>query len=112
MDGHGGAPILRALLALALVAALFQPVVTEEQVEAARREVRQLELEADLITRRIEDVWARQFALESRIALLEDESDTTRAQIRSSLAEVEDLAIRLYMEAAAGQTLAVAMAPG
>lgn len=101
-----------ALVPLLLAGSAAGAAVTDEEVRRAADEVRRLRDEADAITRQIEDVWARQYTLEWRIEQLTGDRDAIEAEWRTTLADVESLAVELYMDAASGENLAVMMAPG
>lgn len=108
--------MIRWLAAFVVAAMLVAPAavaqVTQDDIDRAAAEVARLRQEADEITRHIEDVWARQFTLESDIERLSEERDGAESEWRTTLAEVERIAVELYMSAASGESLAVMMAPG
>lgn len=82
------------------------------QIADARAEVERIRQEADEITRAIEDAWARQYTLESRIVELSDSKSAAEASRRSAMSELEDVAVKLYMSLSSGESLSTMMASG
>jgi peptidoglycan LD-endopeptidase LytH len=101
------ARLLSGLLVLALaVPAVAQ--VTDEQVQRARDEVNALVSESASLGAKVEEAYARQFALEHEISQLQDSIEFARVRLTELEASLEQVAVELYISSAsAGQLLAL-----
>ncbi|MEX0797092.1 MAG: peptidoglycan DD-metalloendopeptidase family protein [Acidimicrobiia bacterium] len=101
------ARLLSGLLVLALaVPAVAQ--VTDEQVQRARDEVNALVSESASLGVKVEEAYARQFALEHEITQLQDSIEFARVRLTELEASLEEVAVELYIgSASAGQLLAL-----
>ncbi|MEX2134659.1 MAG: peptidoglycan DD-metalloendopeptidase family protein [Acidimicrobiia bacterium] len=101
------ARLLSGLLVLALaVPAVAQ--VTDEQVQRARDEVNALVSESASLGVKVEEAYARQFALEHEISQLQDSIEFARVRLTELEASLEEVAVELYIgSASAGQLLAL-----
>ncbi len=101
------ARFLSGLLVLALaVPAVAQ--VTDEQVQRARDEVNSIVSESASLGVRVEEAYARQFALEHEISQLQDSIEFAKVRLTELEASLEQVAVELYIgSASAGQLLAL-----
>lgn len=101
------ARLLSGLLVLALaVPAVAQ--VTDEQVQRARDEVNALVDESASLGVKVEEAYARQFALEHEISQLQESIEFARVRLTELEASLEEVAVELYIgSASAGQLLAL-----
>jgi len=101
------ARLLSGLLVLALaVPAVAQ--VTDEQVQRARDEVNAIVNESASLGVKVEEAYARQFALEHEISQLQDSIEFARVRLTELEAKLEVVAVELYIgSASAGQLLAL-----
>ncbi|MGF1618216.1 MAG: peptidoglycan DD-metalloendopeptidase family protein [Acidimicrobiia bacterium] len=99
------------LIAGLLVLALAVPAVaqvTDEQVQRARDEVNALVSESASLGSKVEEAYARQFALEHEISQLQDSIEFARVRLTELEASLEQVAVELYISSAsAGQLLAL-----
>jgi murein DD-endopeptidase MepM/ murein hydrolase activator NlpD len=101
------ARLLSGILVLALaVPAVAQ--VTDEQVQRARDEVNGLVSESASLGVKVDEAYARQFALEYEISQLQDSIEFARVRLAELEASLEEVAVELYIgSASAGQLLAL-----
>jgi murein DD-endopeptidase MepM/ murein hydrolase activator NlpD len=101
------ARLLSGILVLALaVPAVAQ--VTDEQVQRARDEVNGLVSESASLGVKVDEAYARQFALEHEISQLQDSIEFARVRLAELEASLEEVAVELYIgSASAGQLLAL-----
>jgi murein DD-endopeptidase MepM/ murein hydrolase activator NlpD len=102
---------LARLLSGILVLALAGPAVaqvTDEQVQRARDEVNGLVSESASLGVKVDEAYARQFALEYEISQLQDSIEFARVRLAELEASLEEVAVELYIgSASAGQLLAL-----
>ena len=79
---------------------------TAEDIEQAESELGELQSRAEALARQIEDGRARHAELETRIGSLTDAQTLIEIDFASALADLEDSAVRLYMDVAAGEGVA------
>lgn len=105
--------LLGALTLLLVVwAVAFGPVAladTAEDIARTESEVSELQRRADELAVAIEENWARQVVLESQITDLTDSQARLEIEFTSALADLEDTAVRLYMDVAAGEGVAAVL---
>lgn len=82
---------------------------TAEEIERAAAELDELQQRADALAARIETSWQRQVELEVEVVSLADAQARIEAEFVGALADLEDTAIRLYMDVAAGDGLSTVM---
>jgi len=101
------ARLLSGLLVIAIaVPALAQ--VTDEQVQRARDEVNALMSESASLGAKVEEAYARQFALEHEISQLQESIEFARVQISDLEEKLEEVAVELYIgSASAGELFAL-----
>jgi murein DD-endopeptidase MepM/ murein hydrolase activator NlpD len=101
------ARLLSGLLVVAIaIPALAQ--VTDEQVQRARDEVNALVSESAGLGVKVEEAYARQFALEYEISQLQESIEFARVRISELEARLEEVAVELYIgSASAGQLFAL-----
>lgn len=101
------ARLLSGILVLALaVPAVAQ--VTDEQVQRARDEVNALVGESESLGVKVDEAYARQFALEHEISQLHDSIEFARVRLTELEASLEEVAVELYIgSASAGELLAL-----
>jgi murein DD-endopeptidase MepM/ murein hydrolase activator NlpD len=101
------ARLLSGLLVVAIaVPALAQ--VTDEQVQRARDEVNGLVSESASLGVKVEEAYARQFALEYEISQLQESMEFARVRISELEAKLEEVAVELYIgSASAGELFAL-----
>jgi peptidoglycan LD-endopeptidase LytH len=97
---------LSVLLVLALLVGSVAAADTAADIEQAESELAGLQAQAEALARRIEDGRARQAELETRIGSLTDAQTLIEIDFASALADLEDSAVRLYMDVAAGEGVA------
>lgn len=83
---------------------------TAEDIARAQAELERLQDQADELAVRIEAGWARQYELEQRVAELTDAQAIIEIEFTTALATLEDTAVRLYMDVAAGEGVAAMLA--
>ncbi|MEX1005173.1 MAG: peptidoglycan DD-metalloendopeptidase family protein [Acidimicrobiia bacterium] len=94
------------VLVLALLVGSVAAADTAEDIAQAETELAELESRAETLARRIEDGRARHAELEARVATLTDARTLIEIDFASALADLEDSAVRLYMDVAAGEGVA------
>jgi murein DD-endopeptidase MepM/ murein hydrolase activator NlpD len=101
------ARLISGLLVVAIaVPALAQ--VTDEQVQRARDEVNALVSESASLGVKVEEAYARQFALEYEISQLQESIEFARVRISELEARLEEVAVELYIgSASAGELFAL-----
>jgi murein DD-endopeptidase MepM/ murein hydrolase activator NlpD len=101
------ARLLSGLLVIAIaIPALAQ--VTDEQVQRARDEVNALVSESASLGAKVEEAYARQFALEYEISQLQESIEFARVQISDLEEKLEEVAVELYIgSASAGELFAL-----
>ena len=91
---------------MALLVGTVASADTAEDIADAEAELTELQSRAEALARRIEDGRARHAELETRIASLTDAQTLIEIDFASALADLEDSAVRLYMDVAAGEGVA------
>lgn len=106
-------PLGALTLLLVVWAVVFGPVAladTADDIARTESEIADLQRRADELAVAIEESWARQVVLESHVADLTDSQARLEIEFTSALADLEDTAIRLYMDVAAGEGVAAVLA--
>jgi murein DD-endopeptidase MepM/ murein hydrolase activator NlpD len=76
---------------------------TSDDIEQVEAQLAELQRRADDLAGRIEESWERQVVLEEQVAHLTDARAVVEVEFVTALAELENTAIRLYMDVAAGE---------
>lgn len=106
---------MRRLLASLLVVLLALPAlsqVSEDDVAEAERRMSEAQARADSLARQLEDAYVRQVQLGDEITALTSAIERTRARLTSAQAEVEVLAVELYMGASSSVSLVALLGGG
>ena len=91
------------VLVLSLLVGSVAVADTAEDISQAESELADLQSRAESLARRIEDGRARQAELEAAVASLTDAQTLIEIDFASALADLEDTAVRLYMDVTAGE---------
>ncbi len=91
------------VLALASGLGAVAAADTAEEIAHAEAELADLQARAEALAVRIEAGWERQVALEEQVAALTGSQALVEAEFASALADLEDTAVRLYMDVAVGE---------
>ncbi|MDX1450398.1 MAG: hypothetical protein R3246_15215, partial [Acidimicrobiia bacterium] len=97
------------VVSLAMVLAATAWADTASEISAAEQELEDLQRRANELAVAIEENWERQFVLESQIGTLSDSQALLEIEFASALADLEDTAVRLYMDVAAGEGVAAVL---
>ncbi len=99
---------MRRLLVGLVVLALAVPAwadVSKDEVDQARQRLDQAQTEATELARRLEDAYQRQIGLEDQISQLTDGMAFTQARLVTARADVEKLAVQMYIGASTSISL-------
>lgn len=105
-------PVGALTLLLVVWAVVFGPVAladTTDEIARTESEVADLQRRADELAVAIEENWARQVTLEGQISDLTDSQARLEIEFTWALADLEDTAVRLYMDVAAGEGVAAVL---
>jgi murein DD-endopeptidase MepM/ murein hydrolase activator NlpD len=98
------------LLAALLTVALAVPAVaavTDEELEAARRKLSQLQDEADRVGAELQEAWAESARLDAELDRLTRLSAQNQADLLATQEDLSELAVELYMGMSTSEALAV-----
>jgi murein DD-endopeptidase MepM/ murein hydrolase activator NlpD len=104
-----GAAIVAAL-ALALGLGSVASADTADDIERVSSELQDLQQRADELAIRIEASWERQATLETDIRRLTDDQALIETEFVTALGDLEDTAVRLYMDVASGEGMSAMLA--
>ncbi|MEX2279448.1 MAG: peptidoglycan DD-metalloendopeptidase family protein [Acidimicrobiia bacterium] len=96
-------------LALALAFASVAAADTAEDIVRAEAELAELQSQSDALAQKIELGWERQFELEQHVAALTDAQAFVEIEFATALAELEDTAVRLYMDVSSGEGISAVL---
>ena len=105
-------PVGVLTLLLVVWAVVFGPVAladTADDIARAESEVADLQRRANELAVAIEESWEQHVVLESQVAALTDSQARLEIEFTAALADLEDTAVRLYMDVAAGEGVAAVL---
>ena len=105
-------PVGALTLLLVVWAVVLGPIAladTTDEIAQTESEVADLQRRADELAVAIEENWSRQVTLERQISDLTDSRARLEIEFTSALADLEDTAVRLYMDVAAGEGVAAVL---
>ncbi|HSJ29606.1 MAG TPA: peptidoglycan DD-metalloendopeptidase family protein [Acidimicrobiia bacterium] len=97
-------------LSLFLVTGAVAMADTTEEIARAEAELASLQERADELAVLIEQGWERQFRLETEIARLTDAQALIEAEFVVALTDLQETAVRLYMDVTAGEGFSAVLA--
>jgi peptidoglycan LD-endopeptidase LytH len=102
---------MAVVLALVLAMGVGSVAVadTVEEIAQAETELAELRAQAESLAALIEESWERQIVLEDQVATLLGSQALVEAEFASALADLEDTAVRLYMDVAVGEGMSAVL---
>jgi peptidoglycan LD-endopeptidase LytH len=98
------------VLSLVFVTTAVAMADTEDEIARAESELAVLQARADGLALLIEQGWERQFELETQIAELTDAQALIEAEFVVALTDLQETAVRLYMDVTAGEGFSAVLA--
>lgn len=95
---------------MALIFALALPAlaqVSEDDVDRARERLENAQSEANALARQLEDAYVRQLTLDGEITNLTEGLERTQVRLADAEADVQDLAVQMYIGATTSAALTV-----
>lgn len=103
--------MMRRIAALTVLLALAAPAVaqqvTEDDLDQAQQRLDAAQAEANELAVRLEEAYVRQLTLDEEISSLESAMELTRARLLDAEADVQELAVQMYMGASSSVSLSV-----